>query len=384
MKRFDILTHKTLKTLIIICTSVCQFSVAQADDGGTSGGGGVAIHCNGTGEGSDFPTSGYYFYDYAVNQVNHREWFIYQNDPDQHLQKVAEKLSEELPWMFSKEKLNNYVENVINKKWKDSKGSITPSESIDLNKLPLTCTRNQKEVRQIVSYYNGDYYYFGNELVELGNLGKSQKSSVNIHELFRSSMYPSGHTEAILRWNGAIHSRDFFTLNGEPWLEYLRKSGAISIVNYNDSLFYKNVQTFMADEDSREIRIKFLIDSFQKLIDQFRQNEKDLKQASDLVSIRKDKCVAYDEFKRLKNDLLENYGNSLAARGEYLLKYVKDENFDENIPHYSEFFSKVSYSQEISSLLWENFISQFEYFKIQVVQTEINLKDKEIVLRSCP
>ncbi|MGZ3743318.1 MAG: hypothetical protein ACXWRA_05635 [Pseudobdellovibrionaceae bacterium] len=378
MNRLINLTPQTLKALVIICALVCQFSVAQAE-GGTSGGGGVSIHCNGTGEGTDFPITGFYFYDYAVNQVSHREWFIYQNDPDQHLQKVTEKLSLELPWMFSSEILNEYVEKVINKKWKDSKGSLTPSESIDLSKLPINCTRNQKEVRQIVSYYNGEYYYNGNDLVELNNLGVAQKSSVNIHELFRSSMYPTGHTEAILRWNGAIHSSDFFTLNGKPWLEFLRNRGAISIVNYNDILFYRGVQTFMANEDSRELKEKFLIDSFQKLIDQFRQNEKDLKQASDLVSIREDKCAAYAEFRRVKGDLLEKYENSLPARGEYLLKYVREGNYDEIKKHYSMFYSTVTFSTDISSDLWENFISQFEYFETQAVQTE-----KRIAIRNCP
>jgi hypothetical protein len=382
MKRLNYLASRMLKTLIIICAVACQVSVAGAE-GGTSGGGGVEIHCKGTGKGTAFPTSGYYFYDYAVNQVDYREWFIYQQDPDQHLQKVAEKLSLELPWMFSREILNEYVGNVIHKKWKDSKGLLTPSEPIDLSKLPNNCTRNKKEVRQIVTYYNGEYYYNGNDLVELDNLGMVQKSSVNIHELFRSSMYPSGHTETILRWNGAIHSNDFFTLNGKPWLDFLRNRGVISIVQYNDSLFYRSVQTFMANENSRELKIKFLINSFQKLIDQWRRNEKDLKQASDLVSIREDKCVAYDEFRRVKDDLLENYGNSLAARGKYLLKYVKDGNFDENKAHYTMFWSRVSYSQDISSELWETFISQFEYFETQAKRTEILLKDSEKTINNC-
>lgn len=207
--------------------------------GGRDGGGGTSVYCKKAGE--QFPISGYYFFDYAVSKNSTTDWTVPNNNPEEYLSKVTEKLIIELPLLFSdKEALLNYAKNVKSN-WEvlPPQYNLKNTDEPDKKLLPKNCLPNK--IKQVVTYSNNKYYYRIDALEELAATGPEQTSALYIHELFRQAYgYESGKTTVIAKWNQLFHSAKWLnnTLGSNSQLYREHDLLTFEAINTNISLVH--------------------------------------------------------------------------------------------------------------------------------------------------
>lgn len=254
-----------LKNMLVISMYSIGVASAFADgSGGEMGGGGFTVYCNSTGEGTAFPKPGNYVYDYAIGKVDNQDWYVYQNDPIRHIEKVSEIL---------RDATGNYFEiskNLLNdnppSQWAKLDFPLALTEEVDFSLLPHNCLQDladdpdealslaQAKAQQIVTYSPKDHEFyvdFSGIVAVVAQLGVRQKSALYEHEHLRWLKFSYGHVAEIAKWNRVIHTKEFFEKQGMDLLNYLNTQ-----IHFSEKDFSDLVRAFNYHQEQNAIAVR--------------------------------------------------------------------------------------------------------------------------------